>query len=90
MASPTASPRATEQVVDVLRGAEVVEGRHRLDHGRALPGRAQGGGVPSSVLVIVLSVRGVPVAVVDVVDVVAVLHGEVAAVLAVHVRVLAR
>ena len=57
--------------------------------GLPLPGRARGPRRPGSVLVIVRPLRcvdGVPVAVVDVVDVVAVLDREVAAVRAVLVR----
>ena len=86
VASPTGSPRRRQDLVDLLGRAEVVDRRRapRATARRCLVGR---GGRNPSVLVIVLSVGRVAVAVVHVVDVVAVLDGQVAAVLAVHVPV---
>ena len=77
-----------EQVVDLLGRAEVVEGVHRLDDREPLLRRPHRADCGPSVLVIVRSVLGVPVAVVDVVDVVAVPDRDVAAVRAVLVGVL--
>ena len=70
-----------EQVVDVLGAAEVVEApaARRRPPGAAGWGAAPGGSV-GSVLVIVAPVGGVPVPVVDVVDVVAVRDRQVPAV----------
>ena len=77
------SPRRPQHVVDLLGAAELVEARPAPRtpavplawSGRCAGHRASG----LSVLVIVAPVRGVPVAVVDVVDVVAVLDGDVPA-----------